>query len=46
MIKPFYQLPEKGDFGVVKVIVSLLLLISVFVGIGQIPLVIALFDSA
>jgi membrane protease YdiL (CAAX protease family) len=46
MIKPFYKLPEEGNFSIGRIIVSLILLVSVFIGIGQIPLVIALFDSA
>jgi membrane protease YdiL (CAAX protease family) len=46
MNRPFHLLPENGNFSPGRVIISLLLLISVFVGIGQIPLVIALFDSA
>lgn len=45
-IKPFYQLPENGKFGFWQFATTILLLGSVFVGIGQIPLVIALFAKA
>ncbi len=45
-IKPFHELPEKGNFGVWQFIVTLILLASVFIGIGQIPLVLALFNRA
>jgi uncharacterized protein len=44
-VKPFHTLPEEGKFGFLQFFVTIVLFLSVFVGIGQIPLVFALFNK-